>query len=119
MSRFLNSILAVAIVSAPLVLAGCKSDEEKAIGMMEEMADIIDKNKSDCDKAAAELTKWKEANGAEMKKMAEKDKGKSKEDQAKLMEKYKDRIEAALKKTMDGTMKCMSNEKFAKAAKMD
>ncbi len=121
MNITIKTILCATLVVAPLALAGCKSDEEKVVSYMEEMADIMDKNKDDCDKMAGELQKWQETKGKELKELEKKmkDKKDDKEAAEAFKKKYGDRMEAATKKMMSGGLKCMTNEKVMKAMKND
>jgi len=121
MNTTLKTILCVALVIAPLSIAGCKSDEEKVVSYMEEMADIMDQNKDNCDQMAEKLQKWNESKGKELKELETKMKGKKDDKEAAeaFKKKYGDRMEAATKKMMSGGMKCMTNEKVMKAMKND
>lgn len=107
-----NSICLFAALSifAPLVLVGCKSDEEKSISYMEEMADIVDKDKDDCKKMGDDLKSWKSKNGDDMKKLKDKmkDKKMSEADNKAMMDKYKDRL-SKIEDKMKGMNKCLTN----------
>jgi len=98
-----------------LLAGGCSSPEEQAINLMEEMANIIDANKEDCDKAAAELETFFAKNGEKLKKLKETMKGGDEAKEKAMKEKYGARLGAIMGKTMEGSMKCASNEKFAAA----
>lgn len=112
----MNRIIAtLALVSFAFGIQGCSSPEEKAVKLMEEMANIVDSNKEDCDKMGAALTTFVDANADTIKGM--KDMKSSKDEEKKLEEKYGDRIKAATGKMMGGMMKCATNEKVAGAMK--
>jgi len=110
MKRTLKAILAAVAIFALFGLTACKSDAEKLVGYMEEMADIMDKNKDDCDKMAEELSSFAKDNGKEITELSKKLK-----DDKEAEEKYKDRVEKATEKMMGGMMKCADNEKVMKA----
>ncbi len=83
---------------------GNEEKAEKAVKVLEDMANIADKNKDNCDKMSEEMTKYAEANKnvfAELKAA----KG-SKEEEKKLEEKYKPRLDAAMQKMMGPMMGC-------------
>jgi len=86
------------------------SDAEKLVGHMESMADLIDKNKDNCDKMAEELSAFAKANGKEISELSKKLKGEKDSE-----EKYKGRIEKATEKMMGGMMNCADNENVMKA----
>ncbi len=115
MSRNFKILFALLAAFLLIGLSGCKSDEEKLVSYMEEMASIVDKNKDDCDKMGDELDKWAKSNSKEMKELEKKLKDKPEADQKAAEEKYGKRIEAAMEKMMPGIMKCMDNEKVGKA----
>jgi hypothetical protein len=121
MNTTLKTILCAALVVAPLSIAGCKSDEEKVVSYMEEMAEIMDGNKDNCDAMAEKLTKWNETKGKELKELETKMKGKKDDKEAgeAFKKKYGDRVDAATKKILGGSMKCMTNEKVMKAMKSE
>ena len=121
MNTTIKTILCAALIVAPLSIAGCKSDEEKVVSYMEEMAEIMDSNKDNCDAMAEKLTKWNESKGKELKELETKMKGKKDDKEAAeaFKKEYGDRMEAATKKMMSGGMKCMTNEKVMKAMKND
>ncbi len=100
---------------ASLSLTACASDEEKGVKLMEQMAELVDANKADCDKMGAELETFMSANAETIKKL--KDKKSSKEEEKALEEKYGARIKAATGKMMGGVMKCAKNAKVGAAMK--
>jgi len=105
-------LTAFALVGLALAFNGCsKSPEEEAVGLMEEMANLADSNKEDCDKMGDALAGFMDKNGETIKKMKDMDKGKSEDEKKAMMEKYKARIEASTAKLMPAMMKCATNEK--------
>lgn len=110
---------ALALLTATFALNGCNSDPyESAVKMMEEMAEISDKNKDDCGKLADELGKFLDSNKSkieEMKKMGKDEK--DKEAAKKAEEKYKDRMAAAMGKMMPAQAKCAADPKFQETMK--
>jgi hypothetical protein len=112
MSRFVHAVLLAAITTATCSLAGCKSDEDKLVGLMEEQADLIDKNKDDCDKMGEALSSWHQSNAEAIKALTAKLKDKKSDKE--MEKKYEARINAMGEK-MKGIGKCIANEKVAKA----
>jgi hypothetical protein len=87
---------------------------------MEEMANIIDANKDDCDKAATALEAFAAKNGETLKKLKDTMKGGDEAKEKAMKEKYGARLGAIMGKMMEGSMKCATNEKFGAAmAKMN
>lgn len=105
------------LLALPLLslLSGCSSPEEQAITLMEEMANIIDSNKEDCDKMAAALDTFATKNGETLKKLQETLKGGDEAKEKAMKEKYGARLGAIMGKMMEGSMKCAANEKVAAA----
>ena len=110
---------AIALLTATFALNGCNSDPyESAVKIMEEMATIADTNKDNCDKMGEELCKFADANKSKLEELQKMGKeSKDKEADAKAMEKYKDRITAAMGKMMPAQMKCADNAKVQEAGK--
>jgi len=104
-----------AALALSLSLVGCKSKEDQAMDLFEDMANTLEKNKDDCGKAGEAMEKWSKDNGEKMKTLMKETKGGSKEDEKKMMEKYKDRMEKAMKTIFEVSLKCGDNEKFKKA----
>ncbi|MCA9527574.1 MAG: hypothetical protein KC549_14900 [Myxococcales bacterium] len=105
-------LIALSFVGLAFATTGCSKDPaEQAVGLMEEMATIADSNKEDCDKMGDALKGFMDKNGETLKKLKESDKGKSEEEKKAMMEKYKDRLGAAMGKMMPAMTKCATNEK--------
>ncbi len=119
MKKILGFAFALSLASFPAGRAGAAMSMEeagaKAIGLIEGMADIIDRDKDNCDKMGDELTKYEDDNAALIKELNEtKDKRTEAEKKA-FQEKYAARIKAAQQKMMGGGMKCAKNEKVKAA----
>jgi hypothetical protein len=97
-------------------LVACKSDDEKAVQLVEEMAALFDRNKSDCDKLGSEFDTFAADNTArfiDLKRV-----GRLQGEKRKAFEAaYGARLEAATRKLMDGAIPCMANPKVADALK--
>ena len=123
MKHATHGILAAIFVLGSITIVGCKSDEDKLVSYLEEEADIIDKNKDDCDKMGEALKSWADKNGDDMKslqkKMEDKEKSMSADDKKKAEEdmkkKYGDRLDKAMEKILGGALKCASNDKVKDA----
>lgn len=123
MKHATHAFLAAVFVLGSISVVGCKSDEDKLVSYMEEEADIIDKNKDDCDKMGDSLKAWAEKNGDDMKalqkKMEDKMKSMSDDDKKKMSEdmdkKYGDRMKKAGEKIFGGALKCATNDKVKAA----
>jgi hypothetical protein len=101
-------------------LAGCKSDEEKFVSMMEDEAKAIESAGDDCEKVAKALTEFKKEKKPQLKELKKKLKEKYKGDKEKekeIKEKYKDRMEKATKSVLEAYKKCASNKGFQDAMK--
>jgi len=114
-------ITLVVVAAFGFGLAGCKKSPEQLaeefIKLFEQVADTVDKNKGDCKKMASEVSALLEKS----KKLIEEAKamkGKMKpEDNKKFEEKFKPRMQAAMKKMMPAMMKCATNKDFQQAMK--
>ncbi len=98
-----------------------KPDGERVVAYLEEMADLMESTKDDCDLMAEKLTKFSKTKGKELKKLEARFKEKSKDpaEQKDFEAKYGKRMEEATKRMVGGAMKCMNNEKVMKAMKME
>jgi hypothetical protein len=122
MKKLLGTVLALLVCSlaAPRAHALTKEEAgEKAIGLIEGMADIIDKDKADCDKMGVDLGKFQDDNAAVIAELNKVKGERSDADKKAWKEKYGARLQAASKKMMEGGMKCEKNDKVKAAfAKM-
>ncbi len=88
---------------------------EKAIGLIEKMADIIHKDMNDCDKMAADLNKFLDDNAALIKELNGMKDQVTEAERKEQQQKYATRIKAATEKMQAGGQKCGSNEKVRAA----
>jgi len=88
---------------------------DKAIVLLEAMADIIDKDQDNCDKMAVDLNKYQDDNAALIKELGEAKAKRTPADKKAWQDKYKARLEAAQGKMMAGGQKCEKNEKVKAA----
>jgi hypothetical protein len=120
MKKTLGFALALSLLSLPALRAHAMTIEEageKAIGLMEQMASIIDKDKDACDKMAADLNRFQDDNAALLKELNEIKGKRTDADKKAFREKYAARLKAAQEKMTPGAMKCEKDEKV-KAAMM-
>ncbi len=112
-----RSIVVLALV-APISVAlpGCGGNDDKTVQLVEETAEIFEDNKGDCDRLGAEFESFtgkNEMRFADLKRI-----GRLTGEQRKAFDaKYGPRLEAAMRKLMDGATACMSNPKVADALK--
>ncbi len=115
MNRTLLAVFAV----FGLALTGCASKEEKGVKLMEEMANLTESNKENCDKMGEELNKFVDSNKDTIAEIKAMKKGQSEDEneKKKFEEKYGERVKAAGMKMMGGAMKCATNAKVGEAMK--
>jgi hypothetical protein len=113
----MTSLLAVPSLSFADQKKDMEAAAEKAIGLMEKIADIIDKNKDACPKMGDELNAFADKNAGEFKKLKEESKKYTDADKKFFEEKFKGRMEAAIKKMGGGMSKCSKDEKVIAAMK--
>lgn len=102
----ISALLVASLFVLGAMACGSSNDDkaEKSVKAMEDMANIADKNKDNCDKMAEEMTKYVDSNKAVF-EAAKGMKG-SEEENKKMMEKYGKRIEGAMQKMMGPMMSC-------------
>ena len=109
-------LAAFALVGLTFAFTGCsKNPEEAAISMMEDMANLVDKHKDDCDKMGGELSSFMDKHADTIKSIKEFSEKQTAEQKKASEEKYKERAAKAGEKMMGGVMKCMTNEKVKEA----
>ncbi len=109
-------VLPLCTLAAPRAHAMTQEEAgEKAVGLIEGIADIMDKDKDDCDKMAGDLTKFEDDNAATIKQLNEMKAKRTDADRKAWKEKYGARLKAAEQKMMNGGMKCGKNEKVRAA----
>ena len=87
-----------------------EADAERGIAFMEEMAAIIDDNKTDCDRMGAELGRLMDENDDFIHHIRELDKDMTPEQKRAFDEKYKPRMEGVVQKMMGGLIACKDNQ---------
>lgn len=97
-----------------LFASGCTSDEEKAVQLLEEMAELAEKNNDDCDGLAAKLASFRKSNKDRFALLRDSDKlkGTSKK---RFEEDYQARIGKAMDKMVSATTPCRNDPKIAEA----
>lgn len=104
---------------APVALLGlsaCKSEEERSVELVEDMASLFEKHKGDCDVLGTEFESFATVNALRfdgLKKL-----GRLEGEPRKAFDaKYGVRLEKAMHKLMDGATACMANPKVESALK--
>jgi hypothetical protein len=119
MKKTLGLALALSLFTLPGGRAqAAMSMEEagaKAMQLIEGMADVIDKDKDNCDKMGDDLTKYEDDNAAVIKELNETKDKRTEADKKAFQEKYGARLKAAQQKMTPGAMKCAKNEKVKAA----
>jgi hypothetical protein len=87
---------------ASTLLAGCKSDDEKALEYEEHIAAIFASNKDDCDKMGVALSQYVADNGRDMKALRKKAQKQTPEQKKAREEKFAARLKAVEEKTKLG-----------------
>jgi hypothetical protein len=110
LTRF-RTLAPFALFALPL---GCASDEEKAVRLLEEMAEISEKNSSDCDVLAKKLATFRKENKSRFALLRDSDrlKGQSKK---RFEQEYQARIGKAMDRMVDATTTCRNDPKIAEA----
>lgn len=90
-------------------------DGEKVVKLDEQLADIVEKDKADCDKMAADLKTFIDKNGAEMQRLRAEGAKRSPEQRAEFQKKYGGRIIAATHRMNTGIGNCIQNPKVKAA----
>lgn len=99
------------LLSATLVLASCTSQEEKAVELVEAMADVFEKHgDGDCGKLADKLDALVAARAEDLDALAESDR--NAEGRAKTA-KFKKRIGAAVDRIVANAQKCGAEPRVA------
>jgi uncharacterized protein YdiU (UPF0061 family) len=104
--------LAVLAVMTFLPLRAFAADPgEKHVKLFEGFTDIVDQDKGDCDKMAADLNKYFDDHKAEIEKQKAEGAKMTEAQRKEFAEKYRDRFRAASEKMRGGMMACHANPK--------
>ena len=103
-----------------LVLAPSRAEEkrdydEEAIKLLESLANIMDKDKDNCPAMAKDINAYVDTNARLIEELKKRDKTQTPAERDAWLKKYRDRLEAAVKKMMAGGVKCQ-NDKAVQAA---
>jgi len=114
MSRFamVAGLAALALSGLP----GCGGNDEKTVQLVEETAELFEDNMGDCDKLGTEFESFtgkNELRFADLKRIGRLDG----EERKAFDAKYGVRLEAAMRKLMNGATACMDNPKVGGALK--
>jgi hypothetical protein len=118
MKKLLGLAAVMSLVLVPALRASAMTNEEagdKAIGLIEGIAAIVDQDKANCDKMAVDVNKYEDENAALIKELNTMKAKRTDADKKAWQEKYKDRMKAAQQKMMAGGQACQSNEKVRAA----
>jgi hypothetical protein len=111
-----NAVVLLALMALPLGLSACKSEEERSVELVEEMANLFDEHKANCDLLGSEFESFATVNALRfdgLKKL-----GRLEGEPRKAFDaKYGTRLEKAMRKLMDGATACMDNPKVESALK--
>lgn len=117
MKKLLGTALALCLSFPVLAHAEMTMEEAgaKAIGLIEGMADIVDKDKAACDKMATDLNKYQDDNAALIKELNALKGKRTDADKEAWKKKYGDRLKVAGEKMKEGGMACGKDEKVRAA----
>ena len=90
-------------------------DPLRVVQLDEEIANIVDADKNDCDKMAADVNTWVAKNKDEMHRLREEGKTRTAEQRADFQKRYRARVQAATAKMNAGIGKCIQNPKVKAA----
>jgi hypothetical protein len=100
-----------AIASAILLLGGCESREEKAVDLVEQIAEVFSTYGEDCDELAKRLDRTLDGEDDALRALGESD---ATEGGRKRIAPYRKRIDAAVGTIVDHAAKCGSDPRVAK-----
>lgn len=116
MKHALVILLALALPGRGFADTGAEQ-AEKAVVLMEQLANVVDANKANCDVMGDKLAAWADANGAQLKQLKEADKALTAEQKKAFSAKYEERMKAVVTKMMPGVQKCQANPKVTATMK--
>jgi hypothetical protein len=88
---------------------------EKTMALVETMANVIDRDKADCDKMGTDLNALLDANAGLIREAEAAHKKLSPEQRRVFLDKYRARVQAATAKMQGGITRCASNAKVTAA----
>jgi hypothetical protein len=91
------------------------STEVAAVRLVEELAQVMEANKADCDKMGDALAKFMDSHTAEIRRLREEEKKMTEEQKKAIANKYAARLQAAAAKILAGAQACGSNPKVKDA----
>jgi hypothetical protein len=116
------ALVVVALVFSPAFAQAKKAapaasadDGEKVVQLDEQLADIVVKDKNDCDKMAAGIKSFVDKNGKEMQRLREEGMKRTPDQRAEFQKKYGARIHAATTRMNVGIGQCIQNPKVKDA----
>lgn len=93
-----------------------KSDDGDRVAQLDEqMANIVDSDKGNCDKMAADIKAFADKNGAEMQRLRQEGAKRNPDERTAFMKKYGARIHGAEAKMNAGIPSCIQNSKVKAA----
>ena len=109
--------LAFSVGSPRLAVADAGTDKiaERAVLLIESMANIVDANKTNCDKMGVSLDKFADATAAERAELKSYKDKLTEEQKRAYVKKYGARLQAAAGKIMGGMQTCGTNAKVKAA----
>lgn len=120
----MRRVLALAVVVLAVSLAFAQSKKssanaagegEKVVKLDEQLANIVDADKNNCDKMAVGIKSFVDKNGKEMQRLREEGMKRTPDQRAEFQKKYGPRIQAATAKMNAGIGHCAQNSKVKAA----
>lgn len=111
-----TAVVLMALGALPSGLSACKTEQERSVELVEEMASLFDRHKADCDVLGTEFESFATANALRFEGL--KKLGRLEGEPRKAFDaKYGARLEKAMRKLMDGATACMDNPRVESALK--
>ena len=105
---------ALLVLSVPPAAAD-SATEIAAVRLVEELAQVMEANKGNCDKMGDALFKFMDSHAAEIRRLREEEKKMTEEQKRAIANKYAARLQAAAAKILAGSQACGSNPKVKDA----
>jgi hypothetical protein len=115
MKKLAASAFALLVLAALAPARADSSTEIAAVRLVEELAQVMDANKVDCNKMGDALEKFMESHAAEIRRLREEEKKMTEEQKKAIANKYAARLQAAAAKILAGAQTCGSNPKVKEA----